>query len=49
MFLKREIPRSVRLIWIAEKSNAEQNTINIRQSRPDIQAVPLASSIFEAY
>ena len=46
---KTAILRSVRIIWSAEKWNAEQNTVNIRQSRPNMQAVPLASIIFEAY
>ena len=41
------IPRSVRLIWSAEKSNVEQIIIIIRQSRLKMQAVPLAGSIFK--
>ena len=48
MFLKKVIPRSVRLIWSAEKENLEQTTVNIGQSRLKVQAVPLANSTFEA-
>ena len=44
--MKKVIPRSVRLIWSAEKLNVKQTVIKIRQSRLKMPAVPLAGSIF---
>ena len=38
------IPRSVRLVWSAEKLYVEQTIVNIGQSRLNMQAVPPASS-----
>ena len=46
VFVEKVIPRSVRLIWSAEKSNVKQTAVKIRQSWLNIQAVPLAGSIF---
>ena len=43
--LQKVIPRSVRLIWKAEKSNVEQTVAKIGQIRQSMQAVPLAGSI----
>ena len=39
------IPKSVRQIWSAEKSDVEQTAVKIGQSRLSIQAVPRAGSI----
>ena len=39
------IPKSVRLVWSAEKSDVEQTVIKTEQSRLSMQAVPLAGSI----
>ena len=39
------IPRSVRLIWSAKKSNVELIVIEIEQIQLSMQAVALASSI----
>ena len=44
--MKKVIPRSVRLIWSAEKWNVEQTIVKFEQIRLDIQPVPLAGSIF---
>ena len=46
IFMKKVIPRSVRLIWSAEKSNVEQTVVKIGKIRQSMQAVPLAGSIF---
>ena len=43
--LQKVIPRRVRLIWRAEKSNVEQTVAKIGQIRQSMQAVPLAGSI----
>ena len=40
--MKKVIPRS------AEKSNVEQTLVKFGQTRLNMQAVPLADSIFEA-
>ena len=42
------IPRNVRLIWCAKKSNVELIVIEIEQIQQDMQAVPLAGSILKA-
>ena len=42
------IPRSVRLIWSAKKSNVELIVIEIEQIQLGMQAVALASSILKA-
>ena len=34
------------MIWSAEKKNVEQTVLQIGQSRLNMQAVPLAGSIF---
>ena len=47
-FMKKVIPRSARLSWSAEKSNVEQTLVKFGQTRLNMQAVPLAGSIFEA-
>ena len=39
------IPKSVRQIWSAEKSDVEQTAVKIGQSRLSMQAVPQAGSI----
>ena len=41
--MKKVIPKSVKLIWSAEKYN-EQTPIKIGQSWPNVQAVPLTGS-----
>ena len=42
------IPKSVRLIWSAKKSNVELIVIEIEQIQLGMQAVPLAGSILKA-
>ena len=46
--MKKVISRSARLSWSAEKSNVEQTLVKFGQTRLNMQAVPLAGSIFEA-
>ena len=42
------IPRSVRLIWSAKKSNVELIVIEIEQIQLGMQAVSLAGSVLKA-
>ena len=44
--MKKVIQRSARLIWSTEKYNVKQTVAKIGKSGLNMQAVPLASSIF---